>query len=362
MIRAIADHYNFSLNTPFEKLPEKFQKIKLTGSGKEQVRFVWNHSDGKGVWEREDRFEGVINNLKRRYHQTQSPAIREWIEQFMSVKPCESCDGARLKPEALSVMLEGYSIARISSMSVKKAKEFFENLKLDRRRSVIAKQILKEISQRLSFLADVGLDYLTLERSAMSLSGGEAQRIRLATQIGSRLVGVLYILDEPSIGLHQRDNRRLLNTLITLRDLGNTVVVVEHDRETIESADYVIDLGPGAGINGGSVVAAGTPAAIMRSPKSITGKYLSGKLSIPVPEKRRRSNGGQITLVGASGNNLKKIKVTFPLGVFICVTGVSGSGKSSLINETLFEYWPSIFTIQKPRHYPTKWSAALIKS
>jgi excinuclease ABC subunit A len=361
MIRAIADHYNFSLNTPFEKLPEKFQKIILAGSGKEQVRFVWNHSDGKGVWEREDRFEGVINNLKRRYHQTQSPAIREWIEQFMSVKPCESCDGARLKPEALSVMLEGYSIARISSMSVKKAKVFFENLKLDRRRATIAKQILKEINQRLSFLVDVGLDYLTLERAAMSLSGGEAQRIRLATQIGSRLVGVLYILDEPSIGLHQRDNRRLLNTLITLRDLGNTVVVVEHDRETIESADYVIDLGPGAGIHGGAVVAAGTPTAIMKSPKSITGKYLSGKLSIPVPEKRRRSNGGQITLVGASGNNLKKIKVTFPLGVFICVTGVSGSGKSSLINETLFRIMAKHFYYSKTPALPYEMVSGLDK-
>lgn len=361
MIRAIADHYHFSLNTAFEKLPEKFQKIILTGSGKEQVRFVWNHSDGKGVWEREDRFEGVINNLKRRYHQTQSPAIREWIEQFMSVKPCEACDGARLKPEALSVMLEGYSIARISSMSVKKAKQFFENLKLDRRRATIARQILKEINQRLSFLVDVGLDYLTLERAAMSLSGGEAQRIRLATQIGSRLVGVLYILDEPSIGLHQRDNRRLLNTLVTLRDLGNTVVVVEHDRETIESADYVIDLGPGAGIHGGAVVAAGTPAAIMKSPKSITGKYLSGKLSIPTPEKRRKFNGNHITIRGASGNNLKKIKVDFPLGVFICVTGVSGSGKSTLVNETLFRIMAKHFYYSKTPALPYELVAGLDK-
>ncbi len=361
MIRALSDHYHFSMNTAFEKLPEKFQNIILTGSGKEQVRFVWNHSDGKGVWEREDRFEGVINNLKRRYHQTQSPAIREWIEQFMSVKPCESCDGARLKPEALSVMLEGYSIARISSMSIKKAKAFFENLKLDRRRATIAKQILKEINQRLSFLVDVGLDYLTLERAAMSLSGGEAQRIRLATQIGSRLVGVLYILDEPSIGLHQRDNRRLLNTLVTLRDLGNTVVVVEHDRETIESADYVIDLGPGAGIHGGAIVAAGTPAAIMRSPKSITGKYLSGKLSIPVPDKRRKFNGNQITIRGASGNNLKKIKVDFPLGVFICVTGVSGSGKSTLINETLFRIMAKHFYYSKTPALPYEMVSGLDK-
>jgi excinuclease ABC subunit A len=361
MIRAIAEHYKFSMNTAFEKLPEKYQKVILHGSGKEEVKFTWNHSDGRGVWERRDRFEGIINNLKRRYHQTQSPAIREWIEQFMSVKPCETCDGARLKPEALSVMLEGYSIARISSMSVKKAKDFFENLKLDRRRTTIARQILKEINQRLSFLVDVGLDYLTLERAAMSLSGGEAQRIRLATQIGSRLVGVLYILDEPSIGLHQRDNRRLLNTLITLRDLGNTVVVVEHDKETIESADYVIDLGPGAGIHGGSVVAAGTPAAIKRSPKSITGKYLSGRLTIPVPERRRKFNGNQIVIKGASGNNLKKIKVDFPLGVFICVTGVSGSGKSTLVNETLFRIMAKLFYYSKTPALPYDFIAGLEK-
>jgi excinuclease ABC subunit A len=347
IIRAIADHYNFSLNTAFEKLSEKYQKIILYGSGREEVKFVWNHSDGRGVWERRDRFEGVISNLKRRYRQTQSGSIREWIEQFMSVNLCEICDGARLKPEALSVMVDGYSIARVSSMSVKRARGFFENLKLDRRRTTIARQILKEINQRLSFLEDVGLDYLTLERAAMSLSGGEAQRIRLATQIGSRLVGVLYILDEPSIGLHQRDNRRLLNTLTTLRDLGNTVVVVEHDRETIETADYVIDLGPGAGIRGGTVVAAGTPAAIKRSPKSITGKYLSGKLMIPIPESRRPNSGNYIVVKGASGNNLKKIRVDFPLGIFICVTGVSGSGKSSLVNETLFRIMAKHFYYSK---------------
>ena len=254
----------------------------------------------------------------------------------MSIRPCESCDGARLRPESLSVMLEGYSIARIASMSIKTAKMFFSKLKLNRRQMTIARQIFKEVNQRLGFLIDVGLDYLTLDRSAMTLSGGEAQRIRLATQIGSRLVGVLYILDEPSIGLHQRDNRRLLNTLSTLKELGNTVLIVEHDRETIESADYVIDLGPGAGLSGGEVVAVGTPMKIKRSRKSITGKYLSGKLSIPVPERRHKGNGSKIILKGALGNNLKKINVDFPLGKFICVTGVSGSGKSTLVNETLY--------------------------
>jgi len=335
-ISALAAHFGFSLSAPFGNLSPRVQKIILYGSGKEVIKFIWEHSSGRGRWEHHDRFEGVINNLKRRYRQTKSEGIRSWIEQFMSIRPCEACDGARLRPEALSVMLGGYSIARVTSMSVKKARAFFENLKLDRRQATIARQVLKEINQRLGFLMDVGLDYLTLDRPAMSLSGGEAQRIRLATQIGSRLVGVLYILDEPSIGLHQRDNRRLLNTLIALRDLGTTVLVVEHDRETIESADYVIDLGPGAGLKGGEVVAAGTPIAIKRSRNSITGQYLSGKLSIPLPAIRRNGTGGVITLRGARGNNLKNIRVDFPLGLFVCVTGVSGSGKSTLVNETQF--------------------------
>ena len=335
-IAAVARHYDFSLSMPFGKLPKNFQDIILYGSGRQEMKFSFEHSNGRGLWEHYGSFEGIVNNLKRRYRQTKSESIRTWIEQFMSIKLCESCDGARLRPEALSVMLGGYSIARVVSMSVKKADQFFKNLKLNRRQATIARQILKEIKQRLSFLVDVGLDYLTLDRAAMSLSGGEAQRIRLATQIGSRLVGVMYILDEPSIGLHQRDNKRLLSTLIALKDLGNTVLVVEHDRETIESADYVIDLGPGAGISGGLVVANGTPAAIKRSRKSITGKYLSGKLSIPVPERRHNGNGHKITLRGAQGNNLKKINADFPLGMFICVTGVSGSGKSTLVNETLY--------------------------
>ncbi|MCP4582808.1 MAG: excinuclease ABC subunit UvrA [candidate division Zixibacteria bacterium] len=352
LVDAVSKHYGFSLNTAFNKLSAKYQKIILYGSGREEINFVFNHSSGRGRWEHFDKFEGVVNNLKRRYRQTKSDGIRTWIEQFMSIKPCDACDGARLRPEALSVMLAGYSIARITSMSVKRAKKFFSDLKLNRRQSTIARQILKEINQRLGFLIDVGLDYLTLDRSAMSLSGGEAQRIRLATQIGSRLVGVLYILDEPSIGLHQRDNRRLLNTLTTLRNLGNTVVVVEHDRETIETADYVVDLGPGAGRKGGQIVAAGTPLSIKRSRKSITGKYLSGKLSIPLPERRHQGNGDKISLRGARGNNLKNIRVDFPLGLFICVTGVSGSGKSTLVNETLYRAMAQKFYRSKKSPLP----------
>jgi excinuclease ABC subunit A len=335
-LQALARHYSFSASKPFGELPKKFQDVILFGSGREEIKFSFEHSNGRGIWEHYSPFEGIVNNLKRRYRQTRSEAVRTWIEQFMSIKPCEACDGARLRPEALSVMIDGYSIARVAGMSVKRAGEFFNNLKLSRRQATIARQILKEINQRLGFMVDVGLDYLTLDRAAMSLSGGEAQRIRLATQIGSRLVGVLYILDEPSIGLHQRDNKRLLNTLTALRDLGNTVLIVEHDRETIETADYVIDLGPGAGLTGGSVVAVGSPVTIKRSIKSITGRYLAGKLSIPVPERRHNGNGAKITLRGAKGNNLKNIQVDFPLGMFICVTGVSGSGKSTLVNETLF--------------------------
>ena len=352
LIDAVAKHYKFSLGTPFKDLPEKIKKIVLYGSGREQIKFIWNHSSGRGRWEHMDRFEGVVSNLKRRYRQTKSEGIRTWIEQFMSIRPCPTCDGARLRPEALSVMVGDYSIARLTAMSVKRVRGFFESLKLDRRQTTIARQILKEINQRLKFLIDVGLDYLTLDRAAMSLSGGEAQRIRLATQIGSRLVGVLYILDEPSIGLHQRDNRRLLGTLTALRDIGNTVLVVEHDRETIMTADYVVDLGPGAGVKGGEVVAAGKPSTIARSRKSITGKYLAGSLSIPIPEKRRKGTGEVISIRGASGNNLKKIRVDFPLGSFICVTGVSGSGKSTLVNETLYRVMAQHFYNSKTPPLP----------
>ncbi len=336
MLRAVSEHFGFSLRKPFKSLPQKIQKIVLYGSGRERIKFSWEHSDGNGLWEHLSTFEGVIGNLKRRYHQTKSAGIREWIEKYMSVKPCTECGGARLRPEALAVKIDGKPISDVTQLSIKGAYGFFCGLKLNKKEQTIAKQILKELNERLGFLINVGLDYLTLERSAQTLSGGEAQRIRLATQIGSRLTGVLYILDEPSIGLHQRDNGRLLDTLKSLRDIGNTVLVVEHDRQTIEEADYVIDLGPGAGKHGGLVVAKGTPAAIKRSAKSLTGKYLSGKLEIPVSKRRRRGNGDRIIVKGAQGNNLKKIKVEFPLGKFICVTGVSGSGKSTLVNETLY--------------------------
>jgi len=336
MIRGVARHYGFKMSTAFNKLSAKAQRILLFGSGSEQIMFEYEHSNGRGSGEYESKFEGVIPNLERRYRQTQSSGVRQWIEQYMSISPCPDCKGARLKPEPLAVIINRETIDTVTDMSIKQARHFFENLKLSKRQELIAKQILKEVRERLSFLDDVGLNYLTLSRAAATLSGGESQRIRLATQIGSRLVGVMYILDEPSIGLHQRDNRRLLKTLCELRDIGNTVIVVEHDRETIESADYVIDLGPGAGEHGGKVVAEGTPYKIKRANNSITGAYLSKKKMIPVPSTRREFNGKFIKLKGATGNNLKNVTVDIPMGIFSVVTGVSGSGKSSLINETLY--------------------------
>jgi excinuclease ABC subunit A len=335
-LKSLADHFQFSLYVPFEKLKPKVKDVLLFGTGHKELKFRWEDSEGRGEYC--DRFEGVIPNLERRYRQTQSEAVREWIERFMRVLPCPGCNGARLKKESLSVKVANLNIAELARLSIKQTKNFFSKLKLSPREQQIARQILKEINERLGFMMDVGLDYLTLDRSTASLSGGEAQRIRLATQIGSRLVGVLYILDEPSVGLHQRDNKRLLATLLGLRDLGNTVLVVEHDRETINTADHVIDLGPGAGKEGGWVVAQGTPQTIARNKKSLTGKYLSGKLSIPIPraKKRRNGDGTFLSVFGAAGNNLKRIRVDLPLGLFICITGVSGSGKSTLINETLF--------------------------
>ncbi len=337
-IRGLASHYNFKLSTPFNQLPNKIQEIILQGSGDTEIKFTYEHASGRGNARGEfvSSFEGVIPNLERRYKQTESSGIRQWIEQYMSVSDCPLCGGARLRREALAVYVGGKGIADVTRMSIKQSQQFFDNLKLNRREARIAQQVLKELRQRLGFMVNVGLDYLTLDRAASTLSGGEAQRIRLATQIGSRLTGVLYILDEPSIGLHQRDNHRLLNTLTELRDLGNTVLVVEHDRDTIASADYVVDLGPGAGKHGGEIVAAGTPMQIKRRKKSLTGQYLSGKANIPIPSGRNRGNGSLITLKGAQGNNLKKIDVGIPLGKFICVTGVSGSGKSTLIEETLY--------------------------
>ena len=343
LLRGVAKHFGFTFRTPFIALPPEAQRVILYGSGSQEFVYQYESRGGRGHGEYRGRFEGVIPHLERRYHQTTSEAIRQWIEQYMRVIPCPTCLGARLKPEALAVRVGNLSIDDVATMSIKKAKKFFDEINLSARERQIARQILKEINDRLTFLVNVGLDYLTLERSASSLSGGEAQRIRLATQIGSRLVGVLYILDEPSIGLHQRDNRRLLNTLTELRDLGNTILVVEHDRETIESADWVVDLGPGAGTLGGRVVAEGPPKKIRANRQSLTGRYLAHRENIPIPPVRRQSNGKKVVLHGAQGNNLKKIDVEIPLGLFICVTGVSGSGKSTLVNETLYHILASHF-------------------
>ena len=355
-LRGLANHYSFKLSTPFYKLSKSIQKAILYGSGRTDIKFIYEHASGRGNARGEyvAPFEGVIPHLERRYKQTESSGVRNWIEQYMSVSECPLCGGARLKRESLAVFISGKNIHEITKFSIKKARDFFETLKLAKRQLSIAHQVLKEIRQRLGFMVNVGLDYLTLDRGASTLSGGEAQRIRLATQIGSRLTGVLYILDEPSIGLHQRDNHRLLNTLTELRDLGNTVLVVEHDRDTILAADYVVDLGPGAGKHGGEVVAVGTPSQITRNRKSSTGKYLSGKNSITIPKHRRNGNGDFIILSGAGGNNLKDIDVHIPLGIFTCVTGVSGSGKSTLIEETLYPILSHKFYHSRTKPLPYK--------
>ena len=335
-LQSVAQHFNIGMNTPWRKLRSEQKNVVLHGSDGEEIHFVYEREHKKLSYEFSSTYEGIIPNLERRHKQTESQYIRGWIESFMNVKRCPECDGARLRKEALSVRVGGKNIRTVTGMSIKQVYGFFNQLKLGKREEEIAHQILKEIRERLGFLVNVGLDYLSLDRSATSLSGGEAQRIRLATQVGSQLVGVLYILDEPSIGLHQRDNRRLLTTLQQLRDLGNTVVVVEHDRETIECADYVLDLGPGAGRHGGEVVARGTPQDIKNNERSLTGLYLSGKKCIPIPVKRRKGSSKVLTLKGATGNNLKNVQLKIPLGAFNCVTGVSGSGKSTLINETLY--------------------------
>jgi excinuclease ABC subunit A len=333
VLQQVAEHYGFSLDVPVNELKPEFIEIILYGS-KDKIKLKYESRDG-GVYIHETRFEGVIKNLERRYKETNSSYIREEIEGYMSTKPCPVCNGDRLRKESLAVTVGGRSISHVTKMSIREALEFFENLKLTPKQQIIAKQILKEIKNRLKFLVDVGLDYLTLARSAGSLSGGESQRIRLATQIGSQLMGVLYILDEPSIGLHQRDNAKLLKTLKELRDLGNTLIVVEHDEDTIYSADHIIDIGPGAGAHGGRVVATGTVEDIMKCEESITGQYLKGVKKIEIPPKRRQPSGTWIEVKGAREHNLKNIDVRFPLGVFICVTGVSGSGKSTLVNEIL---------------------------
>ena len=333
-LSALAEAYDFSLDVPVEQLPQDALDKILYGTKGEKIRVHYSRESGSGTFA--TPFEGIVPNLERRYRETNSDVMKQVYEGYMSSVPCPECHGQRLKPEALAVTVGGKSIAEISEMSVVASRDFFANLSLTPKQQMIASQILKEINSRLGFLANVGLNYLTLSRSAGTLSGGEAQRIRLATQIGSSLVGVLYILDEPSIGLHQRDNRMLLETLKGLRDLGNTLIVVEHDEETMLDADYIVDVGPGAGINGGRIVAAGTVQEIMNSPDSITGAYLSGRRAVPIPQTRRKP-AGWITIRNARANNLKGIDVRFPLGVITCVTGVSGSGKSSLVNEILFK-------------------------
>ncbi len=333
MMEALAKKFKFDLTIPWKYVPENIQQAILYGT-KEKIKFVFNRDDAH--YEFSSKYEGVTNNLYRRYRETSSPSIQEWIEGFMNQIPCPECNGARLRKESLGIKINNLNISQLSQINIRDAIDFFRNLKLTKTEQIIVHQVLKEIEARLKFLQDVGLEYLDLSRTAGTLSGGEAQRIRLATQIGSQLVGVLYILDEPSIGLHQRDNIRLINTLIRLRNLGNTVLVVEHDRETIKNADFVVDLGPGAGKHGGEVVATGTPSEIESNTKSITGLYLSYKRYIPVPQNRRTASKLSLKLYGVRGNNLKNINVEFPLGKFISVTGVSGSGKSTLVNETLY--------------------------
>jgi len=333
LLEALAEHYRFDIRTPFRQLPDAIRRIVLYGSGDEKIRFFWDQGPRRHTYSK--LFEGVIPSLERRYRETDSESVREQLERYMNVMPCPTCNGARLKLEMLNVRVGGRNIQEVCALSIAEAEAFFAGLELSDREQEIARRILKEIRERLSFLSHVGLDYLSLDRSSGTLSGGEGQRIRLATQVGSSLVGVLYILDEPSIGLHQRDNRRLLATLKRLRDLGNTVLVVEHDEETIREADHVIDMGPAAGVHGGEVVAQGTPDEIMANPRSLTGRYLSGELTIPVPG-RRRVPERWIAIRGARQNNLQNIDVRFPLGVMTCVTGVSGSGKSTLTIDTLY--------------------------
>ncbi|PTO39146.1 excinuclease ABC subunit UvrA [Enterococcus mundtii] len=333
MLAQACESYGIDMDTPFENLPIEHQEIVLNGTS-EPFHFHYENDFG-GVRDVETSFEGVMTNIKRRYHDTNSDFTREQMRLYMTELTCKTCDGYRLNPQALSVQINGTNIGQTNELSIQHAVEFFENLTLSEQEKVIARPILKEVNDRLSFLENVGLDYLTLSRASGTLSGGEAQRIRLATQIGSNLSGVLYILDEPSIGLHQRDNDRLIGSLKKMRDLGNTLVVVEHDEDTMRAADYLIDVGPGAGHQGGEIVSAGTPAQVAKDKHSLTGQYLSGKKSIPVPETRRKGTGKAIKITGATENNLKNVSVEFPLGEFVAVTGVSGSGKSTLVNSIL---------------------------
>ena len=333
---SIAKHYNVDISVPIKKLPREFLDKILYGTGTEKIDFSYTSASGTRKFK--SPFEGVIPTLERRYAETKSQGMRDFYEYYMTNSHCTECNGARLNKTSLAVRVKDKNINELTEMSITKIKEYLESLELSKKDAFIAEPILKELSKRLQFLIDVGLDYLTLSRPAGTLSGGEAQRIRLATQIGSGLTGVLYILDEPSIGLHQRDNSKLIDTLKKLRDMGNTVVVVEHDEDTMYAADEIIDIGPGAGVHGGNVMAQGNVEEIKNSPNSITGKYLSGRIRIPIPEKRRKSNGKALEIKGATEHNLKNIDVKFPLGLFTCVTGVSGSGKSTLVNEILYKY------------------------
>ena len=336
MLMSLADHYKFDIESPYSELPAKIQKVILNGSGRESIEFKYSNDRGD-VTVRHHPFEGVLHNMERRYKETESMAVREELAKYISNRPCISCGGTRLKKEARFVFVDNTTLPQISDFSIGHAMEFFNNLKFSGQRAKIAEKVLKEIQDRLKFLVNVGLNYLTLSRSAETLSGGEAQRIRLASQIGAGLVGVMYVLDEPSIGLHQRDNDRLLETLIHLRNLGNTVIVVEHDEDAIRAADHIIDIGPGAGVHGGEIVAQGSLDDIIGTPESLTGKFLSGERRITIPEKRNVADPAKmLTITGASGNNLKDVTLNLPVGLFTCITGVSGSGKSTLINDTLF--------------------------
>jgi excinuclease ABC subunit A len=348
LLACICSHYGIDMDIPVKDIPEHQMDKILYGSGKEKIHFRYENDFGQ-IRDNEIEFEGILRNVERRYKDTSSDYIREQMEKYMAQMPCPTCKGYRLKKESLAVLISGHHISQITDLSIEEANQFFADLELTEKEMKIAKLIFREISERLGFLINVGLDYLTLSRAAGTLSGGEAQRIRLATQIGSRLTGVLYILDEPSIGLHQRDNERLIGTLQSMRDIGNTLIVVEHDEDTMLAADYLIDVGPGAGVHGGEIVSAGTPQEVMADPNSLTGEYLSGKRFIPLPIERRKPDGRYIEIKGASENNLKNINVKFPLGMFVAVTGVSGSGKSTLINEILHKS-----LAQKLHHAKTK--------
>jgi excinuclease ABC subunit A len=336
MLRSLSEHYKFDVEAPFNQLDDSIQQIILFGSGKETIEFKYINDRGDTAIRRHP-FEGVLPNMERRYKETESSAVREELAKYISNRSCNSCGGTRLRREARHVFVENTTLPTISDMGIGHALSFFENMELTGQRAKIAEKVLKEICERLKFLVNVGLNYLSLSRSAETLSGGEAQRIRLASQIGAGLVGVMYVLDEPSIGLHQRDNARLLETLIHLRDLGNTVIVVEHDEDAMRAADHIIDIGPGAGVHGGEVVAEGTAEQIMANPASLTGQFLSGHREIAIPQHRLPADPTKVLkLIGARGNNLKDVTLTLPVGLFTCITGVSGSGKSTLINDTLF--------------------------